>query len=428
MTLSTAVRSPSSSLRAPDLAAYTMQVRGLTQALAEPLSPEDCGAQSMPDASPVKWHLAHTTWFFETFLLRRYVRDYREFDPHFGLLFNSYYESLGARHPRPARGLLTRPSLSEVLAYRAQVDTALGEWLSGGLDDDARALLELGLHHERQHQELLLTDVKHLLFQNPLQPAYRTDLKTPQNRPLQPMRFHEVAEGLIEIGHAGAGFSFDNETPRHTQLLQAHRIADRPVSNAEYREFIRDDGYRRADFWLSDGWAQVQSRGWQQPLYWHDDLQASFSLGGTQALIDSAPVSHISFYEADAYARWAGARLPTEVEWEASANDLPVSGNFVDEDFLQPTAHAQTQDIPRLHQFFGDVWEWTGSAYLPYPGFRAAAGAVGEYNGKFMSNQMVLRGGSCVSHADHLRASYRNFFYPDARWQFSGIRLAQDVS
>jgi len=427
VTLSTAARKPSLTTQAPDLAARAMRVRGLTQALAAPLSPEDCGAQSMPDASPVKWHLAHTTWFFETFLLRRYVQNYREFDPQFGLLFNSYYESLGARHPRPARGLLTRPSLAKVLAYRAQVDAALGEWMSGELDDDARALLELGLHHERQHQELLLTDVKHLLFQNPLQPAYRTDLKTPPSSSLQPMRFHEVAEGRIEIGYAGADFSFDNETPRHTQWLQAHRIADRPVSNAEYCEFIRDGGYRRAEFWLSDGWAQVQSRGWQRPLYWHEDLQASFTLGGTQDLIDSAPVCHLSFYEADAYARWAGARLPTETEWEASASTLPVGGNFVDEDFLQPTAQPQTRDIPRLHQFFGDVWEWTGSAYLPYPGFRTAPGAVGEYNGKFMSNQMVLRGGACVSHADHLRASYRNFFYPDARWQFSGIRLAQDV-
>ncbi|MDB5986893.1 MAG: hypothetical protein JWR16_1946 [Nevskia sp.] len=428
MTFSTAARSHSSTVSAQRLSARVVQVRSLSRRLAKPLSPEDCGAQSMPDASPVKWHLAHTTWFFETFLLRRYVPGYRVFDERYGLLFNSYYEALGPRHPRPLRGLLTRPSLDSVLAYRAQVDAALGDWLSSGkVNDEALALIELGLHHERQHQELLLTDVKHLLFQNPLQPAYRSDLIAPHATAAQPLRFHDVAEGRIDIGHDGDGFAFDNESPRHTQWLQPHRIADRPVSNAEYRAFIRDGGYRRAEFWLSDGWAIVQTRDWQRPLYWNEDLSASFTLAGIQPLAESAPVCHVSYYEADAYARWAGARLPTEVEWEVSAATLPISGNFVDSDLLQATAPAETQELPRLRQFFGDVWEWTGSAYLPYPGFRIAPGAVGEYNGKFMNNQMVLRGGSCVSHADHLRASYRNFFYADARWQFSGIRLAQDT-
>ncbi len=419
---------PSVAADAQHMAARLQQVRGLSRALAAPLSAEDCGAQSMPDASPVKWHLAHTTWFFETFLLQRYVSGYRCFDERFGLLFNSYYEALGPRHPRAQRGLLTRPSLEDVLAYRSHVDAALGDWLtSGRADADALALIELGLHHERQHQELLLTDVKHLLFQNPLQPAYRNDLVAVRSSSTQALRFHDVAEGRIEIGHAGPGvgfdFAFDNETPRHSQWLQPHRIAERPVNNAEFRAFIRDGGYTRSDLWLADGWAIVQSRGWQRPLYWNEDLESAFTLGGVQALVDAAPVCHVSFYEADAFARWAGARLPTEVEWEASAANLPIAGNFIDSELLQPSA----QDFPKLRQMFGDVWEWTGSAYLPYPGFRTAAGAVGEYNGKFMSNQMVLRGGSCVSHADHLRASYRNFFYADARWQFSGIRLAQDL-
>ncbi len=383
----------------------------------------------MPDASPVKWHLAHTTWFFETFLLKSFVKDYAEFDPAYGYLFNSYYDTLGARHPRVQRGLLTRPAMGDVLAYRRHVDAALLRRLDDGkVDKEALALIELGLHHERQHQELLLTDVKHLLSLNPLQPAYRTDLAALPQVTTMPLRFVDFDEGRVEIGiDSGNSFSFDNEQPRHRHWQMPFALAERPVSNAEFRAFIEDGGYRRPMLWLSEGFAQVQAQAWQRPLYWSEDLRSSFTLGGLQPLDDAAPVCHVSFYEADAYARWAGARLPTEQEWEAAASAHPVMGNFVEADALQPQAVACSHAAPPpLQQLFGDVWEWTGSAYRPYPGFRASEGAVGEYNGKFMINQMVLRGGSCATAADHVRASYRNFFPPDARWQFAGLRLARD--
>lgn len=400
------------------------RIRADSTRLAAPLSLEDCAAQSMPDASPVKWHLAHTTWFFETFLLKAFRQGYAEFDPAYGYLFNSYYDTVGARHPRPQRGLLTRPALNEVLAYRRHVDAAMGRWLVGDeIEPAAVALIELGLHHERQHQELLLTDLKHLLSLNPLQPAYRLDLAAPPPTALQPLHFIEYEAGLVEIGADGSAFAFDNEQPRHRHWRTAVALADRPVANAEYRAFVEDGGYRRPELWLADGFAAAQAQGWQRPLYWSDDLRNAFTLGGTRALDDAAPVCHVSFYEADAYARWAGARLPTEPEWEAVAAEMPVAGNFVDSDVLHPAAAPGRS----LRQLFGDVWEWTGSAYRPYPGFAIAAGAVGEYNGKFMVNQMVLRGGSCVSAADHVRASYRNFFAPDARWQFAGLRLARDL-
>jgi ergothioneine biosynthesis protein EgtB len=399
-------------------------VRRFALDLAEPLSPEDCAAQSMPDASPVKWHLAHTTWFFEHFVLQAHAPHYQAFDGAFAYLFNSYYDALGERHPRPLRGLLSRPSLQRVLAYRLHVDNALREWLHRSAPPpQVLELLELGLHHERQHQELLLTDVKHLLFQNPLKPVYRTDLCLPAAGAPLPQRFVEGQAGKAAIGHAGGGFAFDNESPRHSRWLNPHCMAWRPVVNAEYREFVLDRGYRRPDLWLADGWCIVQQRGWRQPIYWDESLECEFTLAGMQPLNPAAPVCHISYYEADAYARWCGARLPDEDEWEAAAAATPFCGNFADAGVLHPRAALDAHD----RQYFGDVWEWTGSAYRPYPGFRIAEGAVGEYNGKFMANQMVLRGGSCASHSDHLRPSYRNFFYPDARWQFAGIRLARDV-
>jgi ergothioneine biosynthesis protein EgtB len=405
-------------------------VRSDSTRLAAPLSIEDCLAQSMPDASPVKWHLAHTTWFFETFLLKAHRAGYQEFDSAYGYLFNSYYDTLGARHPRPQRGLLTRPSLGDVLAYRRHVDAAMGRWLvSEEIESAIAELIELGLHHERQHQELLLTDVKHLLSLNPLRPAYRADLAVRATVAATPLRYVEFAEGLVEIGARDpATFSFDNEQPRHRHWLDAFALAERPVSNDEFRAFIEGGGYRRPELWLSEGFAQVQAQGWQRPLYWSDDLRSAFTLGGQRPIDDAAPVCHISFYEADAYARWAGARLPTEQEWELAAAAVQVDGNFVEQDLLEPQAmDAAGPGQPPIKRLFGDVWEWTGSAYRPYPGFRISDGAVGEYNGKFMINQMVLRGGSCASAADHLRASYRNFFPPDARWQFAGLRLARDL-
>jgi ergothioneine biosynthesis protein EgtB len=399
------------------------QVRTFTEQLAAPLSAEDSCVQSMPDASPAKWHLAHTSWFFETFLLKPNLPGYREFHPQYAVLFNSYYNAVGAMHPRPQRGLLTRPPLAEVLAYRRHVDAALQRFIENdGLPENVQALIELGLNHEQQHQELLLTDIKHLFSLNPLQPAY-TDT-APEPTPAPPaLAWIEGPQGRHEFGDAGEGFCFDNERPRHVQWLHPHAIASRPVTNGEYQAFVRDGGYQRPELWLSDGWVAVQTEGWQRPLYWSEDLAAEFTLAGPQALDVHAPVTHLSYYEADAYARWAGARLPTEFEWEAAAVTHAVNGNFVDGGRLRPG--GAVEDAGR---WFGDVWEWTASDYAPYPGYAPAAGAVGEYNGKFMCNQRVLRGGSCATAQSHTRASYRNFFYPQARWQFSGLRLARDLS
>lgn len=411
---------------AVDLAAQYRRVRATTERLQAPLSPEDCQAQSMPDASPVKWHLAHTTWFFETFVLEVGRRGHQPFQPAFRVLFNSYYQGVGEQHPRPHRGLLTRPSLDEVLAYRAHVDRLLLGWLAA--DDDAVAALlpviEVGLHHEQQHQELLLTDVKHLLGGNPLAPAYAP---RPEPAPAtgRALAWRAIDGGVREIGADADGFAFDNERPRHAVLIEPFALATRLVTNADYAEFIADGGYRRPELWLSDGWSAVQSRGWTAPLYWdrRDGAWHEFTLGGRQPLDALAPVCHVSLYEADAFATWAGARLPTEEEWEVAAADRPVRGNFLDSGRLHVApAPANGSDVAQL---YGDVWEWTRSAYAPYPRFRPLAGALGEYNGKFMCNQLVLRGGSCATSADHMRASYRNFFPPDARWQFSGIRLAR---
>lgn len=402
-------------------------VRARTEALAAPLSPEDQVVQSMPDASPTKWHLGHTTWFFEAVVLAPAMRGHRAFDPAFAYLFNSYYEALGPRHPRPERGLLTRPPAETVAAYRRHVDAAVRTLAEEADEESWRAaapLLELGIQHEQQHQELILTDILHAFSRNPLRPAYGQ--VPPPSGAAAPLRWVAFAGGLHEIGAAATGFAFDNERPRHRVYLEPFRLASRPVTNAEFRAFIADGGYERPELWLSDGWGTVQARGWRHPLYWfrQDGRWRTMSLGGATDLDDAAPVCHLGFYEADAYARWAGRRLPTEAEWEVAAATVPLDGNLGGKGALRPLP-ADGGGGPR--QMFGDVWEWTASAYRPYPGFRPLAGAVGEYNGKFMANQMVLRGGSCATPEGHVRPSYRNFFYPHQRWQFSGLRLAEDA-
>ena len=408
------------------------RVRDETERRAAPLSPEDQVIQSMPDASPIKWHRAHTTWFFETFLVQPNVPGYMVFDERFAFLFNSYYVAAGPRHARPKRGLITRPNAAEVAAYRAHVDAAveqlIGEAGSAALAEILR-ILEIGLNHEEQHQELMLTDVKHLLSRNPLAPAYA------QRWPLTPvrarrMRWVPVNGGAFDVGHGGTGFAFDNEGPRHRVLVNDFELASHPVTYGEYLAFIEDGGYRRPELWLSLGWDTVRTQEWEAPLYWQqrDGRWYNFTLHGMFEIEPNTPVCHISFFEADAYARWTGARLPTEFEWEIAASALPLAGNFLDSGALHPLAPRTDPHPAGLAQMYGDVWQWTQSSYAPYPGFRAAPGAVGEYNGKFMCNQYVLRGGSCATPARHIRATYRNFFPPDARWQFSGLRLARDAA
>jgi ergothioneine biosynthesis protein EgtB len=412
---------------ADPLARRFAETRALSVALAARLSDADATVQSMPDASPAKWHLAHTSWFFETFVLRDHVAGHTPHDPRYAYLFNSYYEAEGARHARAARGLLTRPTLDEILAWRRAVDAALTDALPG-LAPPARDLVTLGIEHERQHQELLLTDILHLFAQNPLAPAL-WDAAPAALDTAPPLGWVERPGGIVEVGYAGDGFAFDCEGPRHTVLLHPHALATRAVTNGEWRAFIDDGGYRRPELWLSDGWAWRAREDVAAPLYWElrDGGWTGFTLAGRRPLDAAAPVAHVSFYEADAYARWAGARLPTEDEWEAAATDLdPDGGNQLD--VAGPVrSYAAASPENGLAQMFGDVWEWTGSAYLPYPGFRPATGAVGEYNGKFMSGQMVLRGGSCATPRGSVRASYRNFFYPWQRWQFAGLRLAKDL-
>lgn len=404
--------------------------RDLSLRLAAPLSAEDMTAQAMDDASPTKWHLAHTSWFFETFVLTRFLDGYELFDEAFGYCFNSYYDSRGARQPRPKRGLLTRPSLERVLAYRRHVDHALDRLIARdvAVDSEAARLIELGVNHEQQHQELMLTDILALFAANPLRPCYRSARPGPRGANPDPLRWIDFPGGIRRIGAGEGAFSFDNETPRHDALIQPFRLADRPVANAEWLEFIADGGYREPSLWLSDGWAAVDREGWRAPLYWErrDGDWLQMTLDGLQPLVPDAPVAHVSFYEADAFARWAGKRLPTEFEWEAAASAAPVAGNLLSSDALRPLAPAEKWD-GRPRQMFGDVWEWTQSAYLPYPGYRQPPGALGEYNGKFMVDQHVLRGGSCVTPAGHVRATYRNFFYAHQRWQFSGLRLAAEI-
>lgn len=399
------------------------RVRQDTISLAAPLSPEDQQIQSMPDASPTKWHLAHTTWFFETFILREYCEGYTPFDPAFAYLFNSYYEAVGERHPRPERGMLSRPSSDEVLRYRAHVDDAMDALLSSAsraLWTVLQPLVEIGLHHEQQHQELVLMDIKHAFSINPLLPAYAEKAHTSSTR--MPVEWLSLPGGLYEIGAAGDGFAFDNEGPRHRTWLEPFALASRLVTNAEYLEFIEDGGYRRSEFWLSDGWATRHAEKWEAPSYWltRDGDREIFTLAGVRPIDPAEPVCHVSYYEADAFARWAGKRLPREEEWEAAASRHSIS--------LDPEAgsqlHPSAARSSGLSQMFGECWQWTSSAYSGFPGYQPAAGAIGEYNGKFMSNQFVLRGSAAVTSAGHARTTYRNFFPPSARWAFTGIRLA----
>jgi len=427
--MTSALQPDSGAEQNPALASLYGQVRRRSVALCAPLAVEDMVVQSMPDTSPSKWHLAHVSWFFERFILSQYVDDYPSFNPKFDFLFNSYYFTVGQMHQRPRRGLLSRPTVSEVLEYRRHVDghmQALLETHPG--DPDLAFLVTLGLNHEQQHQELMLTDIKHVLAQNPLKPAYRGDLGEFSGAGIK-LDFVSFPGGEQQIGAREEGFVFDNETPRHRVLLADFQLANRLVTNGEYLAFISDGGYSKPELWLSDGWSTVQSQQWRRPMYWSESLDSEFSLGGEVALNPDTPVSHLSFYEADAFARWAGARLPSEAEWEVAAGTSPVAGNLVEHDHLHPLPAGALQHPGQgpLHQLFGDAWEWTASSYSSYPGFKPLEGSLGEYNGKFMCNQMVLRGGSCVSPAAHVRASYRNFFYPDARWQFTGLRLARDA-
>ena len=413
-------------------AASYRQVRSLTEAIAEPLSAEDQTAQSMPDVSPTKWHRAHVTWFFEEFVLAPNLAGYQPFHPSYQYLFNSYYNAVGDRHPRPERGVVTRPGIAEIGDYRAHVDAAMADLIGQGISDEISALIELGLHHEQQHQELALMDIKHVLSRNVLDPVYRPVAGASGHPAPEPVRWHEHPGGLVDVGHDGHAFSFDNESPRHQQFLRPFAIASRPVSCGEVLAFIADGGYQRPELWLSDGWATILAQRWDAPLYWRSEGGndwSIFTLGGRKTVDPDEPVCHVSYYEADAIARWADARLPTEGEWEAVAAGRAIEGNLLDLDVLHPTpavaSLAEADDGPS--QLFGDVWEWTASAYLPYPGFRAAAGAVGEYNGKFMVNQHVLRGGGCLTPPGHVRATYRNFFPPASRWPMTGVRLANDV-
>lgn len=412
--------------RAP-LARRFKEVRNATERLTATLSAEDQTVQSMPDASPAKWHLAHTTWFFETFILRPLAAGYADFDATFGYLFNSYYDAVGCRHPRPERGLLMRPGLGVVTAYRRHVTQATLRFIeeaAAAVWPHAAPLIELGLNHEQQHQELILTDILDLFARHPAHPAV-FDLPATEPRPARPLGWLEYEGGLRDIGHEGGAFAFDNEGPRHRVHLRPYRFADRLVTNGEYRRFIADGGYRRPEYWLSDGWAVVRSRGWSAPARWLDEGRAA-TLCGVQPLDDAAPVAHVCHYEADAYARWAGKRLPTEAEWEVAAASHRPQGNLLESGWFRALP-AGPPVAGEPAQIYGDLWEWTASPYAPYPGFRPAGGAVGEYNGKFMINQMVLRGGSFATPRDHIRPTYRNFFYPDARWQFTGIRLAEDA-
>lgn len=411
------------------------QVRTLTRSLCDGLEHEDMVVQSMPDVSPTKWHLAHTSWFFETFVLTPHLDGYTPFDPAYAFLFNSYYVQAGERHCRTQRGLLSRPTVSDVLRYRAHVDERMERLLGSPMaqEPDVYGLVELGLNHEQQHQELLLTDIKHVFSVNPLRPAYRAGSPQPsaahiatQTAAQTAARWMAFEEGVHWIGHGGEGFAFDNEGPRHRVFLEAFALGSRLVTNAEYRAFMADGGYRRAELWLSLGWATVQAQQWSRPFYWEhaDGEDRCFTLAGLQALEPDEPVTHLSYFEADAYARWAGARLPSEAEWEVAARQAPAQGNFVESGALHPSAAPAGEG---LQQMFGDVWEWTRSPYDAYPGFAPAAGAVGEYNGKFMCNQFVLRGGSCATAQSHIRPTYRNFFPPEATWQFTGLRLARDI-
>lgn len=416
-----------------DLRRLYLSTRKATESLCVPLEIEDYVIQPMDDASPAKWHLGHTTWFFERFLLGSFSPGYKPQHDLYEFLFNSYYESIGERWLRSNRGHLSRPTVKEVYLYRSSIDGRMHELMDSVSEKDwprFHFLTTLGIHHEQQHQELLVTDIKSVLCINPLRPVYRAQEKETSNEQTMPAKFVEFPEGISDLGYAGDAFCFDNERPAHKTYLQAFRVQDRLVTNSEYMDFIKDGGYSDFRHWLSDGWFTVQDRGWKAPLYWEsrDGVWLNMTLSGFREVAPAEPVCHVSFYEADAFARWSGRRLPTEAEWERAGREHggpPANGHFVESERYHP-APLKPGDQSKLHQMFGDVWEWTSSAYLPYPGFRPEPGAVGEYNGKFMSNQMVLRGGSCATPANHIRITYRNFFQCDKRWQFTGIRLADD--
>jgi ergothioneine biosynthesis protein EgtB len=407
-----------------------LSARRFTLDLAAPLSDEDQTVQACPDASPTKWHLAHTSWFFETFVLQPYLSGYRVFDARYNYCFNSYYEAQGPRHPRPARGLLSRPSAADVRLYRAHVDDGLAQLFASGqaYEPQIASLLEIGLNHEQQHQELLLTDILSLFAANPLRPAYRETPFAASGEEAQPMRWIPFGGGLCTIGHAEPGFAYDNEMPPHRVFANPFKLADRLVTNGEWQDFMRDGGYESHQHWLADGWSKVHELNWRAPLYWEeqDGTWLQMTLYGLAPIDPAAPVSHVSFYEADAFARWAGKRLPTEFEWEIASANVAVEGNMLESDALRPLPAPVTDDM-MPSQMFGDVWEWTQSAYAPYPGYRPAEGAIGEYNGKFMCSEQVLRGASCATPDSHARRTYRNFFYPHQRWQFCGLRLADEA-
>ncbi|PWU17506.1 MAG: ergothioneine biosynthesis protein EgtB [Verrucomicrobia bacterium] len=415
-----------------ELLEHYLTVRRFSEELCRTLEPEDYVIQTMPEMSPTKWHLAHTSWFFETFIIKPYLRDYRPLHPQYAFLFNSYYNAVGKMHARPQRGLISRPTVKDTYAYRQHVDAAMEKILEtadGGLLKMLTPLIVLGLNHEQQHQELMLTDLKHMFWMNPLRPAFRTEVSAAQH-PTPSSGWRRYDEGLYSIGFEGDGFSFDNETPRHQVFLAAFSLGNQLVTNREFLAFIEDKGYRRPELWLSLGWTAVNERGWNAPLYWEqlDGTWWMMTLAGMRPVRWDEPVCHLSYFEADAYARWAGARLPTEAEWEVAANNAPIEGQFAESGRFHPSPPPQSAASDCLKQMFGELWQWTQSSYAPYPGYQPQPGALGEYNGKFMCNQYVLRGASCATPHSHVRRTYRNFFPPDARWQFMGLRLAKDIA
>lgn len=403
-------------------------VRNFFKVLCDPLETEDYVIQSMPDVSPTRWHLAHTSWFFEAFVLQKAIKHYKSLHPQYNFLFNSYYVQIGERFTRAKRGLLSRPTVQEVYEYRDYVDDKVIEFISNSTEDqfsEYGPVIEIGINHEQQHQELMLTDIKHVFSMNPLHPVY-SDNYTPIVDGIPQMSFRKFDEGLYEIGHPGDDFGYDNEFPRHKVYLESFALADRLITNREFMDFMDEGGYKKSELWLSDGFSRAEQNNWQAPMYWEkrEGEWWNFRLNGFHKVDLNEPVCHISYYEADAFARWAGYRLPTEEEWETAAGNIPLSGNFVENDNFHPIPLLEST---RLNQMYGDVWEWTMSPYVPYPGYKTLPGALGEYNGKFMSNQMVLRGGSCATSLSHIRKYYRNFFYPESRWQFMGLRVAKDI-
>jgi ergothioneine biosynthesis protein EgtB len=404
------------------------EVRNFSLKICGPLVTEDFVIQSMPDVSPTKWHLAHTSWFFETFILREADKNYKSLHPQYNFLFNSYYVQVGERHTRAYRGLLSRPTVKDVFEYRNYIDKNIINFLETCSKEDFDnfvKVFEIGLHHEQQHQELMITDIKHVFSVNPLKPIY-LEKENEIGNEVPSIRWIDFDEGIFEIGTDGKEFSYDNESPRHREFVESFRLGNRLITNAEYLEFINDNGYKKPELWLSDGFAAVENEGWSAPMYWEkkENEWWNFTLTGFKKVNPAEPVCHVSFYEADAFARWAGARLPTEAEWEVAANNIELNGNFVENENFHPVSLSNNDE--QFYQMFGDVWEWTRSSYTPYPGFTTLPGALGEYNGKFMSSQMVLRGGSCATSHSHIRKTYRNFFPPNARWQFMGIRLAKN--